>query len=144
MWNLVFGRFPAELFNDHFLAHELLRFLRLNLESLHLRVPQYTHFFPNLLKVKTRPHGLTVVAAAVCGFHKLPAFRLSVCLCSCWHGTARHWWTTLWICCPLWLQLALQWSFSTPCWTCPVSLPPSPCNSGHTHKHTHIRAQLPK
>lgn len=53
VWKLVFGRFPAELFNDHFLAHELLRFLRLNLESLQLRVPQYIHFFPNLLKVKT-------------------------------------------------------------------------------------------
>ncbi|XP_042360654.1 AP-5 complex subunit zeta-1 isoform X2 [Plectropomus leopardus] len=50
VWKLVFGRFPAELFNDHFLAHELLRFLRLNLESLQLRVPQYTHTFPNLLK----------------------------------------------------------------------------------------------
>lgn len=54
VWNLVFGRFPAELFNDQFLAHELLRFFRLNLESLQLRVPQYTHSFPNLLKVKTR------------------------------------------------------------------------------------------
>ncbi|KAF3846717.1 hypothetical protein F7725_003795, partial [Dissostichus mawsoni] len=50
VWALVFGRFPAELFNDPFLAHELLRFLRLNLESLQLRVPQYTHSFPNLLK----------------------------------------------------------------------------------------------
>ncbi|XP_037648471.1 AP-5 complex subunit zeta-1 isoform X3 [Sebastes umbrosus] len=50
VWKLVFDRFPAELFNDHFLAHELLRFLRLNLESLQLRVPQYTHSFPNLLK----------------------------------------------------------------------------------------------
>ncbi|XP_074534823.1 AP-5 complex subunit zeta-1 isoform X2 [Halichoeres trimaculatus] len=50
VWNLVFGRFPAELFNEHFLAHELLRFLRLNLESLQLRVPQYTKSFPNLLK----------------------------------------------------------------------------------------------
>lgn len=59
VWNLVFGRFPAELFNDHFLAHELLRFLRLNLESLQLRVPQYTHFFPNLLKVKTRENPST-------------------------------------------------------------------------------------
>ncbi|KAM9345581.1 AP-5 complex subunit zeta-1 [Symphorus nematophorus] len=51
VWKLVFGRFPAELFNDHFLAHELLRFLRLNLESLQLRVPQYTQSFPNLLKL---------------------------------------------------------------------------------------------
>ncbi|XP_034534598.1 AP-5 complex subunit zeta-1 isoform X2 [Notolabrus celidotus] len=51
VWNLVFGRFPAELFNDLFLAHELLRFLRLNLESLQLRVPQYTRSFPNLLKL---------------------------------------------------------------------------------------------
>ncbi|XP_041812968.1 AP-5 complex subunit zeta-1 isoform X2 [Chelmon rostratus] len=51
VWKLVFGRFPAELFNDHFLAHELLRFLRLNLENLQLRVPQYTHCFPNLLKL---------------------------------------------------------------------------------------------
>ncbi|KAG7239441.1 hypothetical protein INR49_028912, partial [Caranx melampygus] len=50
VWKLVFGRFPAELFNDPFLAHELLRFLRLNLESLQLRVPQYTRSFPNLLK----------------------------------------------------------------------------------------------
>ncbi|XP_069557493.1 AP-5 complex subunit zeta-1 isoform X1 [Brachyistius frenatus] len=50
VWKLVFGRFPAELFNDPFLAHELLRFLRLNLESIQLRVPQYTCFFPNLLK----------------------------------------------------------------------------------------------
>nr|XP_020506979.1 AP-5 complex subunit zeta-1 isoform X1 [Labrus bergylta] len=50
VWNLVFGRFPAELFNDLFLAHELLRFLRLNLESLQARVPQYTRSFPNLLK----------------------------------------------------------------------------------------------
>ncbi|XP_036943677.1 AP-5 complex subunit zeta-1 isoform X1 [Acanthopagrus latus] len=51
VWNLVFGRFPAELFNNQFLAHELLRFFRLNLESLQLRVPQYTHSFPNLLKL---------------------------------------------------------------------------------------------
>ncbi|KAM7386508.1 hypothetical protein PAMA_009220 [Pampus argenteus] len=51
VWNLVFGRFPADLFNDPFLAHELLRFLRVNLESLQLRVPQYTRSFPNLLKL---------------------------------------------------------------------------------------------
>ncbi|KAM7372299.1 hypothetical protein PAMP_009478 [Pampus punctatissimus] len=51
VWNLVFGRFPADLFNDPFLAHELLRFLRVNLESLQLRVPQYTCSFPNLLKL---------------------------------------------------------------------------------------------
>ncbi|KAF3700453.1 AP-5 complex subunit zeta-1 [Channa argus] len=50
VWKLVFGRFPAELFNCPFLAHELLRFLRMNLESLQLRVPQYTRAFPNLLK----------------------------------------------------------------------------------------------
>uniref|UniRef100_A0A3Q3IY18 Adaptor related protein complex 5 subunit zeta 1 n=1 Tax=Monopterus albus TaxID=43700 RepID=A0A3Q3IY18_MONAL len=50
VWKLVFGQFPAELFNDPFLAHELLRFLRLNLESLQLRVPQYIHSIPNLLK----------------------------------------------------------------------------------------------
>ncbi|XP_068574442.1 AP-5 complex subunit zeta-1 isoform X2 [Cebidichthys violaceus] len=50
VWTLVFGRFPAELFNSPFLAHEFLRFLRLNLESLQLRVPQYSHSFPNLLK----------------------------------------------------------------------------------------------
>ncbi|XP_071330354.1 AP-5 complex subunit zeta-1 isoform X1 [Trachinotus anak] len=50
VWKLVFGQFPAELFNDPFLAHELLRFLRLNLENLQLRVPQYTRSFPNLLK----------------------------------------------------------------------------------------------
>lgn len=52
VWTLVFGRFPAELFNNQYLAHELLRFLRLNLESLQLRVPRYSHSFPNLLKVK--------------------------------------------------------------------------------------------
>lgn len=51
VWRLVFGRFPSELFNDQFLAHELLRFLRLNLESLQLRVPQYIRSFPNLLKL---------------------------------------------------------------------------------------------
>uniref|UniRef100_A0A3P8SSU2 Adaptor related protein complex 5 subunit zeta 1 n=1 Tax=Amphiprion percula TaxID=161767 RepID=A0A3P8SSU2_AMPPE len=50
VWKLVFGQFPAELFSDPFLAHELLRFLRLNLEKFQLGVPQYTHFFPNLLK----------------------------------------------------------------------------------------------
>uniref|UniRef100_A0A669EVZ1 Adaptor related protein complex 5 subunit zeta 1 n=1 Tax=Oreochromis niloticus TaxID=8128 RepID=A0A669EVZ1_ORENI len=50
VWKVVFGRFPTELFNDPFLAHELLRFLRLNLESIELRVPQYTRYFPNLLK----------------------------------------------------------------------------------------------
>ncbi|KAL6103280.1 ap5z1 [Pungitius sinensis] len=50
VWNLVFGRFPAELFDHQFLAHEFLRFIRLNLESLQLRVPQYPHSFPNLLK----------------------------------------------------------------------------------------------
>ncbi|KAF7656902.1 hypothetical protein LDENG_00034620 [Lucifuga dentata] len=47
---LVFGRFPAELFNDPFLAHELLQFLRLNLGNLQLQVPQYIRSFPNLLK----------------------------------------------------------------------------------------------
>lgn len=53
MWKVVFGRFPTELFNDPFLAHELLRFLRLNQESIGIRVPQYTRYFPNLLKVKS-------------------------------------------------------------------------------------------
>ncbi|XP_026180052.1 AP-5 complex subunit zeta-1 isoform X2 [Mastacembelus armatus] len=50
VWKLVFGQFPAELFNDPFLVHELLRFLRLNLKSLQLRVPLYIQSFPNLLK----------------------------------------------------------------------------------------------
>ncbi|XP_057717339.1 AP-5 complex subunit zeta-1 isoform X2 [Corythoichthys intestinalis] len=50
VWNLVLGRYPAELFNDPFLAHELLRFLRLNLENVQLQVPQYTRNFPNILK----------------------------------------------------------------------------------------------
>ncbi|XP_077590208.1 AP-5 complex subunit zeta-1 [Stigmatopora nigra] len=50
VWNLVLGRFPAELYNDPFLAHELLRFLRLNLEEVQLRVPQYIRNFPNFLK----------------------------------------------------------------------------------------------
>lgn len=60
VWKLVFGRFPAELFSDAFLAHELLRFLRLNLATLQLRVPQYTCSFPNLLKVRSRHHTGTV------------------------------------------------------------------------------------
>ncbi|XP_034046756.1 AP-5 complex subunit zeta-1 isoform X2 [Thalassophryne amazonica] len=50
VWKQVFGQFPAELFNNVFLAHELLRFIRLNLENLQLRVPEYTRSFPNLLK----------------------------------------------------------------------------------------------
>ncbi|CAL8275005.1 unnamed protein product [Lota lota] len=50
VWKLVFGRFPAELFNDPYLAHELLGFTRLHLEHLQSRVAQYTHAFPNLLK----------------------------------------------------------------------------------------------
>ncbi|KAJ3601444.1 hypothetical protein NHX12_032412 [Muraenolepis orangiensis] len=50
VWKLVFGRFPAELFNEPYLTHELLRFTRLNLQHLQARVPQYTHTFPNLLK----------------------------------------------------------------------------------------------
>lgn len=53
VWKLVFARFPAELFNDPFLAHELLRFLRLNLESVKLRAPEFIRFFPNILKVKS-------------------------------------------------------------------------------------------
>lgn len=70
VWNLVFGRFPAELFNDHFLAHELLHFLRLNLESLQLRVPQYTHSFPNLLKVKTRRNAFAqILSTALSSTH---------------------------------------------------------------------------
>uniref|UniRef100_A0A8C5G1J6 Adaptor related protein complex 5 subunit zeta 1 n=1 Tax=Gouania willdenowi TaxID=441366 RepID=A0A8C5G1J6_GOUWI len=50
VWKLVFSQCPAELFNDYFLAHELLRFLRVNLETIQQRVPQYTRSFPNLLK----------------------------------------------------------------------------------------------
>uniref|UniRef100_A0A3Q2UAJ3 Adaptor related protein complex 5 subunit zeta 1 n=1 Tax=Fundulus heteroclitus TaxID=8078 RepID=A0A3Q2UAJ3_FUNHE len=50
VWKLVFGRFPAELFNDPFLAHELLRFLRQELDSLKLRAPEFIRFLPNLLK----------------------------------------------------------------------------------------------
>ncbi|CAN9505833.1 unnamed protein product [Ophioblennius macclurei] len=50
VWMLVFGRYPGELFNDPFLAHELMRFLRLNLDSVQHRVPQYIRSFPNLLK----------------------------------------------------------------------------------------------
>ncbi|XP_024861819.1 AP-5 complex subunit zeta-1 isoform X1 [Kryptolebias marmoratus] len=50
VWKLVFGQFPAELFNDPFLTHELLRFLRLNLESVKLRAPEFIRFFPNILK----------------------------------------------------------------------------------------------
>lgn len=53
VWKLVFAQFPAELFNDPFLAHELLRFLRLNLESVKLRAPEFIRFFPNILKVKS-------------------------------------------------------------------------------------------
>uniref|UniRef100_A0A8C6S6J7 Adaptor related protein complex 5 subunit zeta 1 n=1 Tax=Neogobius melanostomus TaxID=47308 RepID=A0A8C6S6J7_9GOBI len=51
MWQLVFSRFPAELFNDSLLAHEFLRFIRQNIQNLPLKVPQYTRFFPNLLKL---------------------------------------------------------------------------------------------
>ncbi|XP_032443442.1 AP-5 complex subunit zeta-1 isoform X1 [Xiphophorus hellerii] len=50
VWKLVFARFPAELFNDPFLAHELLRFLRQNLDGLRLRAPEFIRFLPNLLK----------------------------------------------------------------------------------------------
>lgn len=50
VWQLVFSRFPAEHFNDPFLAHELLRFIRLNIQNLQLKVPQYTRSFPNLMK----------------------------------------------------------------------------------------------
>ncbi|XP_014902948.1 AP-5 complex subunit zeta-1 isoform X1 [Poecilia latipinna] len=50
VWKLVFGRFPAELFNNPFLAHELLRFLRQNLDSLRLRAPEFIRFLPNFLK----------------------------------------------------------------------------------------------
>ncbi|KAM6957856.1 AP-5 complex subunit zeta-1 [Aplochiton taeniatus] len=50
VWRLVFGRYPSELYNNSFLAHELLRFLRLNQGTLLLRVPEFTHSFPNLLK----------------------------------------------------------------------------------------------
>lgn len=53
VWKLVFVQFPAELFNEPFLAHELLRFLRLNLESVKLRAPEFIRFFPNILKVKS-------------------------------------------------------------------------------------------
>uniref|UniRef100_A0A8C8DQY0 Adaptor related protein complex 5 subunit zeta 1 n=1 Tax=Oryzias sinensis TaxID=183150 RepID=A0A8C8DQY0_9TELE len=50
VWKLVFSQFPAELFNDPFLAHDFLRFLRLNLEGLQRAAPQFTRFFPNFLK----------------------------------------------------------------------------------------------
>ncbi|XP_033826623.1 AP-5 complex subunit zeta-1 isoform X1 [Periophthalmus magnuspinnatus] len=50
MWQLVFSRFPAELFNDPLLAHEFLRFVRQNIQNLPVKVPQYTRSFPNLLK----------------------------------------------------------------------------------------------
>ncbi|XP_030205707.1 AP-5 complex subunit zeta-1 [Gadus morhua] len=50
VWRLVFGRLPAELFNDPHLAHSLLRFTRLHLHHLQPRVVQYTQAFPNLLK----------------------------------------------------------------------------------------------
>ncbi|CAL1588810.1 unnamed protein product [Knipowitschia caucasica] len=50
VWQLVFSRFPAELFNDPFLAHEFLRFVRQNIQNLPTKVPQYMRSFPNLLK----------------------------------------------------------------------------------------------
>ncbi|XP_072299872.1 AP-5 complex subunit zeta-1 isoform X2 [Eucyclogobius newberryi] len=50
MWQLVFSRFPSELFNDPLLAHEFLRFIRQNIQTLPSKVPQYTQSFPNLLK----------------------------------------------------------------------------------------------
>lgn len=85
VWRLVFARFPSELFNDQFLAHELLRFLRLNLESLQLRVPQYIRSFPNLLKVKARLTDTLLIVLI-----KEVMLHVSVCLCSCWRGTARR------------------------------------------------------
>ncbi|XP_024127745.1 AP-5 complex subunit zeta-1 isoform X1 [Oryzias melastigma] len=50
VWKLVFSQFPAELFNDPFLAHDFLRFLRLNLEGLQRAAPHFTRYFPNFLK----------------------------------------------------------------------------------------------
>ncbi|XP_062341409.1 AP-5 complex subunit zeta-1 isoform X2 [Osmerus eperlanus] len=50
VWRLVFGRLPAELFNEALLAHEVLSFLRLNLPLLQHRGALHLTFFPNLLK----------------------------------------------------------------------------------------------
>lgn len=63
VWKLVFARFPAELFNDPFLAHELLRFLRQNLDGLRLRAPEFIRFLPNLLKVSIQNPGMLRPAA---------------------------------------------------------------------------------
>ena len=80
VWKLVFDRFPAELFNDPFLAHELLRFLRLNLESVQLRAPQYTRFFPNLLKVKTPANKSTFLTVnCTHSFGRLRRKHVSLC-----------------------------------------------------------------
>uniref|UniRef100_A0A8C7HP61 Adaptor related protein complex 5 subunit zeta 1 n=1 Tax=Oncorhynchus kisutch TaxID=8019 RepID=A0A8C7HP61_ONCKI len=50
VWRCVFGVLPAECFNDPYLAHETLSFIRANQLQLHSSVPLYTHYFPSLLK----------------------------------------------------------------------------------------------
>ncbi|XP_055768583.1 AP-5 complex subunit zeta-1 isoform X4 [Salvelinus fontinalis] len=50
VWTCVFGVLPAECFNDPYLAHETLSFIRANQLQLHSSVPLYTRYFPNLLK----------------------------------------------------------------------------------------------
>lgn len=84
VWNLVFVRYPAELFNDRFLAHELLRFLRLNLDSLKSRVPQYTRSFPNLLKVSA---GGQTLRAQTCVIRREHPFCVRLQLLA-WDGPA--------------------------------------------------------
>ncbi|XP_064873021.1 AP-5 complex subunit zeta-1-like [Oncorhynchus nerka] len=51
VWRCVFGVLPAECFNDPYLAHETLSFIRANQLQLHSSVPLYTHYFPSLLKL---------------------------------------------------------------------------------------------
>ncbi|KAF6720092.1 AP-5 complex subunit zeta-1 [Oryzias melastigma] len=53
VWKLVFSQFPAELFNDPFLAHDFLRFLRRGLLSLDaFRNPAFRGLFLFLLRTE--------------------------------------------------------------------------------------------
>uniref|UniRef100_A0AAY5L8S2 Adaptor related protein complex 5 subunit zeta 1 n=1 Tax=Esox lucius TaxID=8010 RepID=A0AAY5L8S2_ESOLU len=50
VWRCVWGVLPAECFNQPFLAHEMLTFIRANQLLLKTSVPLYSRYFPNLLK----------------------------------------------------------------------------------------------
>lgn len=56
----LFTRFPAELFNETFLAFEFIQFCLLNIKVLQDKVPIYRQSFPNLLKVIFLFHQLLI------------------------------------------------------------------------------------